>query len=188
MSGSKNFSEWKSARYAKQKERKGKFTSLSFREQPALCTEETLRSFDPKRELGYPGEFPYTRGVQPTMYRGRLWTMRQFSGFGTPEDTNRRFKYLLEHGQTGLSTAFDMPSLMGYDPDHVRSKGEVGKVGVSISTLDEMRTLFKGIPLADVSTSMTINSPAAAIFATPKSRRRAVPSPPTRIFCGDTSR
>jgi methylmalonyl-CoA mutase N-terminal domain/subunit len=114
-------------------------------------------------ELGFPGQFPYTRGPQPSMYRGRLWTMRQFAGFGTPEDTNQRFKYLLEHGVTGLSTAFDMPALMGYDADHPMSRGEVGKEGVAVSTLKDFEVLFSGIPLDQVTTSMTIN--ASAIFA-----------------------
>src|SRR5437016_6769245 len=115
------------------------------------------------RDVGFPGQFPYTRGPQPSMYRGRLWTMRQFAGFGTPEDTNQRFKYLLEHGMTGLSTAFDMPALMGYDADHPMSRGEVGKEGVAISSLKDFEVLFDGIPLDQVSTSMTIN--ASAIFA-----------------------
>src|SRR3989454_1019800 len=114
-------------------------------------------------DLGLPGEFPYTRGPQPSMYRGRLWTMRQFAGFGTPEDTNQRFKYLLEHGMTGLSTAFDMPALMGYDADHPMSRGEVGREGVAVSTLKDFEVLFSGIPLDRVTTSMTIN--ASAIFA-----------------------
>jgi len=117
------------------------------------------------RELGYPGSFPFTRGVYPSMYRGRLWTMRQFAGFGTAEETNERFRYLLEHGQTGLSTAFDMPTLMGYDSDHPRSLGEVGREGVAIDSLADMETLFSGIPLGEVSTSMTINSPAAILLA-----------------------
>ena len=116
-----------------------------------------------ERDLGFPGQFPYTRGPQPSMYRGRLWTMRQFAGFGTPQDTNRRFKYLLEHGMTGLSTAFDMPALMGYDADHPLSRGEVGREGVAVSTLKDFEILFDGIPLDRVTTSMTIN--ASAIFA-----------------------
>ncbi|MFL5981503.1 MAG: methylmalonyl-CoA mutase family protein, partial [Gaiellaceae bacterium] len=120
---------------------------------------------DYERDLGSPGEFPFTRGVYPSMYRGRLWTMRQFAGFGTAEETNERFRYLLDHGQTGLSTAFDMPTLMGYDSDHPRSLGEVGREGVAIDSLEDMETLFAGIPLADVSTSMTINSPAAILLA-----------------------
>jgi methylmalonyl-CoA mutase, N-terminal domain len=120
---------------------------------------------DHERDLGAPGEFPFTRGVYPSMYRGRLWTMRQFAGFGTAAETNERFRYLLEHGQTGLSTAFDMPTLMGYDSDHPRSAGEVGREGVAIDSLDDMETLFEGIPLDEVSTSMTINSPAAILLA-----------------------
>jgi len=116
-----------------------------------------------QEQLGFPGQFPYTRGPQPSMYRGRLWTMRQFAGFGTPEDTNQRFKYLLEHGVTGLSTAFDMPALMGYDADHPMSRGEVGKEGVAVSSLKDFEILFAGIPLDRVTTSMTIN--ASAIFA-----------------------
>ena len=115
--------------------------------------------------LPVPGEYPYTRGIHPTGYRGRLWTMRQFAGFGSAKDTNRRFKFLLEHGQTGLSTAFDFPTLMGYDSDHPRSEGEVGKTGVAISSLDDMEVLFDGIPLDQVSTSMTINGPAIIIWA-----------------------
>ncbi|HSS31752.1 MAG TPA: methylmalonyl-CoA mutase family protein, partial [Solirubrobacterales bacterium] len=115
--------------------------------------------------IGYPGEAPYTRGVYPSMYRGRLWTMRQFAGFGTAEETNERFHYLLDHGQTGLSTAFDMPTLMGYDSDHVRSLGEVGREGVAVDSLDDMEQLFDGIPLGGVTTSMTINAPAAILLA-----------------------
>ncbi len=116
-------------------------------------------------QLGFPGEFPYTRGVQPTMYRGRYWTMRQYAGFGDAEESNRRYRYLLDHGQTGLSVAFDLPTQIGYDPDHGRSEGEVGKVGVSISSLDDMETLFAGIPLDRVTTSMTINATASVLLA-----------------------
>ncbi|MBV8550750.1 MAG: methylmalonyl-CoA mutase family protein [Acidobacteriaceae bacterium] len=126
---------------------------------------EQLRSFDPPRDLGNPGEFPYTRGIHRDMYRGKLWTMRQFSGFATPEETNQRYRYLLEHGQDGLSVAFDLPTLMGYDADHAMSEGEVGKCGVSICSLEDMETLFRGIPLGDVTVSMTINSPAAVLWA-----------------------
>jgi methylmalonyl-CoA mutase N-terminal domain/subunit len=122
-------------------------------------------AIDYDRDLGYPGAFPYTRGVYPSMYRGRLWTMRQFAGFGTAEETNARFRYLLDHGQTGLSTAFDMPTLMGYDSDHSRSLGEVGREGVAIDSLEDMEQLFAGIPLGEVSTSMTINAPAAMLLA-----------------------
>jgi len=120
---------------------------------------------DYESDLGYPGVYPFTRGVYPSMYRGKLWTMRQFAGFGTAAETNERFRYLLEHGQTGLSTAFDMPSLMGYDSDHPRSLGEVGREGVAVDSLDDMETLFSGIPLGEVSTSMTINSTAAMALA-----------------------
>ena len=120
---------------------------------------------DPDASIGLPGDYPFTRGVYPSMYRGRLWTMRQFAGFGTAEETNERFHYLLDHGQTGLSTAFDMPSLMGYDSDHERSLGEVGREGVAIDSLDDMETLFAGIDLGAVSVSMTINAPAAIMLA-----------------------
>src|SRR5262245_33858238 len=116
-------------------------------------------------KLGDPGRFPFTRGPHESMYRGKMWTMRMFSGFGTPEDTNRRFKFLLAHGQTGLSTAFDMPTLMGLDPDHARSLGEVGREGVSVASVADMQRLFDGIPLAQVTTSMTINAPAVALLA-----------------------
>ena len=126
---------------------------------------EDLRGLDWQRDVGLTGEFPYTRGIHHDMYRGRLWTMRQFSGFATPEETNRRYHYLLEQGQTGLSVAFDLPTLMGYDADHAFSTGEVGKCGVSICSLEDMETLFRGIPLGDVTVSMTINSPAALLWA-----------------------
>jgi methylmalonyl-CoA mutase, N-terminal domain len=121
---------------------------------------------DPEHEpIGRPGSYPYTRGVYESMYRGRLWTMRQFAGFGTSEETNERFHYLLDHGQTGLSTAFDMPSLMGHDSDNARSFGEVGREGVAIDTTEDMKTLFSGIDLGEVSVSMTINAPAAIMLA-----------------------
>jgi methylmalonyl-CoA mutase N-terminal domain/subunit len=146
-------------------ERSGElFSTMSGIENEPLYTAESS-PVDYDRDLGYPGGFPFTRGVYPSMYRGRLWTMRQFAGFGTAAETNERFRYLLEHGQTGLSTAFDMPSLMGYDSDHPRSEGEVGREGVAIDSLEDMRTLFSGIPLGEVSTSMTINSPAAMLLA-----------------------
>ena len=131
----------------------------------AVWTAEDLKAFDAARELGAPGEYPFTRGPHATMYRGKVWTMRMFAGFGTARDTNARFKYLLEHGQTGLSTAFDMPTLMGYDSDHARSRGEVGREGVAVCTLEDMRTLFGDIPLGEVSTSMTINSTASIMLA-----------------------
>jgi methylmalonyl-CoA mutase N-terminal domain/subunit len=141
------------------------FTTLSGVPIEPLYGPEQLRGFDPARDLAAPGDFPYTRGIHPTMYRGRLWTMRQFSGFATPEETNRRYHYLLQQGQTGLSVAFDLPTLMGYDADHSLSEGEVGKCGASISSLEDMEILFRGIPLGDVTVSMTINSPAAVLWA-----------------------
>jgi methylmalonyl-CoA mutase N-terminal domain/subunit len=131
----------------------------------ALYTPESLNGFDPDVELGYPGQYPFTRGVHATMYRSRLWTMRQFAGFGTPRDTNARFKFLLEKGQMGLSTAFDLPTLMGLDSDDPRSLGEVGRLGVAVDNIDDMAELFSGINLADVSVSMTINAPAIVIMA-----------------------
>ena len=139
------------------------FSSVSGRSVEPLYTALDLPA-DVIPATGLPGNFPYTRGIHPTMYRGRLWTMRQFAGFGTAEDTNERYKFLLERGQTGLSVAFDFPTLMGYDSDHPRSEGEVGKCGVAISSLADMETLFDGIPLDQVSTSMTINGPAAMLF------------------------
>jgi methylmalonyl-CoA mutase, N-terminal domain len=151
-------------RYAATPERPASFTTLSGEPVRALYTEEDLPA-DPEAAIGFPGEYPFTRGVYPSMYRGRLWTMRQFAGFGTAEETNARFRYLLDHGQTGLSTAFDMPSLMGYDSDHARSLGEVGREGVAVDTLDDMETLFAGIDLGRVSVSMTINAPAAIMMA-----------------------
>jgi methylmalonyl-CoA mutase N-terminal domain/subunit len=146
-------------------ERPVRFESLSGIPIEPLYTPEHLAGKSYEERLGYPGEYPYTRGVYPTMYRGRLWTMRMFAGFGRPEDTNARFKYLLAQGQTGLSTAFDMPALMGYDADHPRSRGEVGKEGVSISTLDDFERLFADIPLGEVTTSMTINCTASVALA-----------------------
>jgi methylmalonyl-CoA mutase N-terminal domain/subunit len=146
-------------------ERADRFESLSGIPLRPLYTPEDLAGWSYAEKLGHPGEFPFTRGVYPTMYRGRLWTMRMFAGFGRPEDTNARFKYLLEQGQTGLSTAFDMPALMGYDADHPRARGEVGKEGVSISTLDDFERLFADIPLGEVTTSMTINCTASIALA-----------------------
>ena len=140
------------------------FTSISGAEVEPLSTPESVE-IDYERDLGYPGAFPFTRGVYPSMYRGRLWTMRQFAGFGTAEETNERFRYLLEHGQTGLSVAFDMPALMGVDSDSPRAEGEVGREGVAVASLEDMEILFSGIPLGDVSTSMTINAPAAIALA-----------------------
>jgi methylmalonyl-CoA mutase N-terminal domain/subunit len=146
-------------------ERQAEFTTISNYPIRRLYTPADLTDWNAERDLGYPGEPPYTRGIHSTMHRGRLWTMRQFAGFGTAEDTNERFRYLLAQGQTGLSTAFDLPTLMGYDSDHPLSEGEVGKCGVAISSLADMEVLFDQIPLADVTTSMTINSPAAVIWA-----------------------
>ena len=146
-------------------ERRKEFVTASSAPVPRLSGPWDLPGFDHDRDLGYPGEFPFTRGVQPTMYRGRLWTMRQFAGFGTAEETNERFKFLLSQGQTGLSTAFDFCTLQGYDSDHPYSQGEVGKVGVAIDTTHDMETLFAGIPLDQVSVSMTINGPAPIIWA-----------------------
>ena len=141
------------------------YTTISGVPIKPLYGPEQLRDFDPRRDLAAPGEFPYTRGIHETMYRGRLWTMRQFSGFATPEETNRRYHYLLQQGQTGLSVAFDLPTLMGYDAGHALAEGEVGKCGASISSLEDMEILFRGIPLGDVTVSMTINSPAAVLWA-----------------------
>ncbi|HYV19282.1 MAG TPA: methylmalonyl-CoA mutase family protein [Verrucomicrobiae bacterium] len=150
---------------AKKPERDVAFTTVSDLPIERLYTPEDLEGWNAERDLGLPGEPPYTRGLHPTMYRGRLWTMRQFAGFGSAEDTNRRFHYLLEHGQTGLSTAFDLPTLMGRDSDDALAEGEVGREGVAIDTLEDMETLFKGIPLGEVSTSMTINAPAFVLLA-----------------------
>ncbi|MGZ4316392.1 MAG: acyl-CoA mutase large subunit family protein [Gaiellaceae bacterium] len=156
---------WKRELYEAKPEREGElFSTISGLENEPLYTPDSV-DIDYERDLGYPGVYPFTRGVYPSMYRGKLWTMRQFAGFGGAEETNARFRYLLEHGQTGLSTAFDMPTLMGYDSDHPRSLGEVGREGVAIDSLDDMETLFAGIPLDEVSTSMTINSPAAMLLA-----------------------
>jgi len=147
------------------KERDAEFTTVSGIPIQPLYTPDSLRNFDYERDIGYPGEFPFVRGVYSNMYRGRLWTMRQFSGFGTPKDTNRRYKYLLRHGQTGLSVAFDFPTLYGRDSDDLFAHGEVGKCGVAIDTLRDMEILFNGIPLDQISTSMTINPPAAMLLA-----------------------
>src|SRR3954467_11401834 len=156
--------EWR-RRYEATPEREGElFSTISGVENEPLYSPENV-DLDYESDLGWPGAYPFTRGVYPSMYRGRLWTMRQFAGFGTAAETNERFRYLLEHGQTGLSTAFDMPTLMGYDSDHARSLGEVGREGVAVDSLADMETLFGGIPLGEVSTSMTINSPAAMLLA-----------------------
>src|SRR5215210_2414956 len=157
--------EWRRQLYEAAPERQGElFSTISGLDVDPLYTVDSV-DIDDDRDLGYPGTYPFTRGVYPSMYRGKLWTMRQFAGFGTAAETNERFRYLLDHGQTGLSTAFDMPSLMGFDSDHARSLGEVGREGVAIDSLDDMETLFGGIPLGGVSTSMTINSPAAILLA-----------------------
>ena len=166
---SKAEQHWEEATLAptlkKSPERAAEFTTVSSYPIRRLYTEADLPNWNPETDLGFPGEPPYTRGIHPTMYRGKLWTMRQFAGFGTAADTNARFRYLLGQGQTGLSVAFDLPTLMGYDADHPLSEGEVGKCGVAISSLADMEILFDQIPLADVTTSMTINSPAAVIWA-----------------------
>ncbi|MBI4553863.1 MAG: methylmalonyl-CoA mutase family protein [Candidatus Latescibacteria bacterium] len=156
---------WEQERVSDTQERRSRYTTVSDVPVERLYTPADLGDFDYLRDLGFPGDYPYTRGIRSTMYRGRLWTMRQFSGFGTAADSNQRFKFLLEHGQTGLSVAFDVPTLMGYDSDHPRSEGEVGVCGVAIDSLEDMETLFRAIPLDRVSTSMTINAPAAIIFA-----------------------
>lgn len=157
------FQKWKE-RYQQGPVRKERFETLSGMPIKPLYTPEDLDDFDPEEDLGNPGEFPFTRGPYASMYRGRLWTMRQFAGFGTAEETNKRYHYLLEQGQTGLSVAFDMPTLMGLDSDHPHAEGEVGREGVAVSHLGDMKTLFDGIDLGEISTSMTINSPAAILL------------------------
>jgi methylmalonyl-CoA mutase N-terminal domain/subunit len=146
-------------------ERQPEFATSSAIPVESLYTAEDLAGWDPAGKLGFPGEYPYTRGIQPTMYRGRFWTMRQYAGFATAEESNRRYHYLLEHGTMGLSVAFDLPTQMGYDADDALAEGEVGKVGVSISSLEDMRVLFDGIPLERITTSMTINATAAILLA-----------------------
>jgi len=150
---------------AKRPERKSEFLNTSRIPLKRLYTPLDTKNLDYSEEIGFPGEYPYTRGVQPTMYRGRFWTMRQYAGFATAEESNRRYKFLLDQGQTGLSVAFDLPTQIGYDSDHEMAIGEVGKVGVAIDSLQDMETLFDGIPLGKVSTSMTINAPAAVLLA-----------------------
>src|SRR6516225_6734258 len=166
---SKSAEEWRmtTARKAKGKttERQQKFGTSSGIEIPDLSTEEDLKDFDVYTKLGYPGEFPFTRGIHPDMYRSRLWTMRQYAGFATAEESNKRYHFLLSQGTTGLSVAFDLPTQMGYDADHPLSEGEVGKVGVSISSLEDMETLLQGLPLDRISTSMTINATASILLA-----------------------
>ena len=166
--------EWKRELYdADARARRASSSRRSPGSRTSRSTRPSASSVDYERDLGYPGVYPFTRGVYPSMYRGRLWTMRQFAGFGTAEETNERFRYLLEHGQTGLSTAFDMPTLMGYDSDHPRSLGEVGREGVAVDSLADMETLFAGIPLGEVSTSMTINAPGGDAARVLRLRRRA---------------
>ncbi|MEW6296928.1 MAG: methylmalonyl-CoA mutase family protein [Thermodesulfobacteriota bacterium] len=157
--------EWLAQKYPKHEERPQRFSTISDMEVDPLYTPDDADGRDYERDIGFPGEYPFTRGVYPSMYRGKLWTMRQFAGFGTPEDTNQRFKFLLAEGQNGLSTAFDMPVLMGYDADHPRARGEVGREGVAVSTLDDMERLFDGIPLDKVTTSMTVNCTASILLA-----------------------
>lgn len=156
--------DWLEQKYPYEQERRERFSTVSDMEIAPVYTPDDLNGSN-LEGIGYPGEYPYTRGVYPSMYRGRYWTMRQFAGFGTPEDTNKRFKLLLSEGQTGLSTAFDMPVLMGYDADHERSLGEVGREGVSVSSIQDMERLFDGIPLDKVSTSMTVNCTASVLLA-----------------------
>ncbi len=162
-------SHWKKERFDKAMRDaacdQGGFTTVSGKEIRELYTPLDLDGFNYTHQLGFPGEYPFTRGIHPTMYRGRLWTMRQFSGFGSAEDTNKRYKYLLSHGQTGLSVAFHLPTLMGIDSDHPLAEGEIGKCGVAIDSLADMEILFDGIPLDKISTSMTINPPAAVLWA-----------------------
>src|SRR5213594_5171305 len=148
-----------------ERERASRFTTISGRPIARLYTAEDVAEINYRRDVNDPGVFPYTRGIHASGYRGKLWTMRQFAGFGTPEETNARYRTLLRAGGTGLSVAFDLPTLMGRDPDHELSRGEVGKCGVNVTSLADMETLFDGISLGDVTTSMTINSPAAMIFA-----------------------
>jgi len=158
-------SEWLAKHYPREADRLRAFTTLSDVPVEPLYTPEDLGDFSYEERLGYPGEYPFTRGVYPSMYRGKLWTMRQFAGYGTAEDTNERFRFLLSQGQTGLSTAFDMPTLMGYDADHPRARGEVGREGVAVSSLADMEALFAGIPLDRVTTSMTVNCTASILLA-----------------------
>jgi methylmalonyl-CoA mutase N-terminal domain/subunit len=162
------YESWKRNKYSKALEACAPpkaFTTVSGRKIKELYTPADLPRFDFFRDLNFPGEYPFTRGIHPTMHRGRPWTMRQFSGFGTAEDTNKRYKYLLAHGQTGLSVAFHLPTLMGVDSDHPLAKGEVGKCGVAIDSLADMEVLFSGLPLDKITTSMTINAPAAVLWA-----------------------
>ncbi|NMA48159.1 MAG: methylmalonyl-CoA mutase, partial [Tissierellia bacterium] len=164
-----SFKEWEENKVEKLlhkfPERKNVFSTGSDKEVKRLYTPLNIEGMDYEEDLGFPGQYPYTRGVQPTMYRGRLWTMRQYAGFATAQESNKRYKYLLNQGQTGLSVAFDLPTQIGYDSDHSLSEGEVGKVGVAIDSLKDMEVLFDGIPMDKVSTSMTINAPASVLLA-----------------------
>ncbi len=162
---------------SKSPESKPVFTTISGTPVERLYTPLDVKGIDYDRDLGYPGMFPFTRGVQPTMYRGRYWTMRQYAGFGDAKSTNERYRYLLKQGQTGLSVAFHLPTQAGYDSDHPLSMGEVGKVGVAIDSIEDMKILFDGIPLDKVTTSMTINAPAAILWrcTSPSPRNRACP-------------
>lgn len=158
-------SQWMERDYGSSSLREESFTTISGEELEPLYTPEDIEDLDYEKDLGYPGLYPFTRGVHPTMYRGRLWTMRQFAGFGSVEDTNRRYKFLLEKGTTGLSVAFDLPTIMGRDSDDPVSEGEVGRCGVAVDSLEDMEMLFSGIPLTDITTSMTINGPASVLLA-----------------------
>jgi methylmalonyl-CoA mutase N-terminal domain/subunit len=151
--------------FASKPERLGRFSTVSDREIKSLYSPANMRDQDFMRDLGFPGEYPFTRGVQPSMYRGRLWTMRMFAGLGSANDTNERFHHLVKEGQTGLSTAFDMPTLMGYDTDSPKARGECGKCGVAIDTLKDIEDLFDGLPIDRITTSMTINPPASVLWA-----------------------
>ena len=166
---SSNIEEWRAttARQAREKsaDRQAEFTTSSHIVVPDLATAEDLQDVDLHSKLGYPGEFPFTRGIHPSMYRSRLWTMRQYAGFASAEESNKRYHFLLSQGTTGLSVAFDLPTQMGYDADNPISEGEVGKVGVSISSLEDMETLLNGLPLDRISTSMTINATASILLA-----------------------
>src|SRR5260370_42577256 len=148
----------------KHQERRASFQTVSLEEVNRLYTPGDVETVDFSRDISFPGEFPYTRGIHPTGYRGKLWTMRQFAGFSTPEETNARFKYLLDQGQTGLSVAYDLPTLMGYDADSLLAEGEVGKCGVAISSLGDMEVLFNGIPLGQVTASQPINTPPSLLL------------------------
>src|SRR5512140_1616326 len=157
--------QWEEKARRAGREGEARVTAVSGEPVDQLYTPDDIADINYLSDIGFPGEYPYTRGIHHTMYRGKLWTMRQFAGFGTPEDTNERYRYLLSHGQTGLSVAFDLPTLMGRDSDDPLSEGEVGICGVSVTSLVDMEILFRGIALKEVSTSMTINAPAAMMLA-----------------------